>query len=195
MGYIPPCVAEKKPFLNRKFKNLQSAFEFYREYGRVCGFDIRKAQEKSDCLGITTLKYFVCSRSGSSDTRTTKSKDGFESYKHGKQSLKMWIGSLLYSYQEIQRTIVVKLVELNSLPGCRESLQEHQQNSCKHQQNCHLRYILHWLWAFQLDLFIFYSSFKYMSLEGYKARNMRNSFGPPITQTLDISESPFLRTI
>ena len=25
MGYIPPCVAEKKPFLNQKFKNLQSA--------------------------------------------------------------------------------------------------------------------------------------------------------------------------
>ena len=101
MGYIPPCVAEKKPFLNQKFKNLQSAFEFYREYGRVCGFDIRKAQEKSDCLGITTLKYFVCSRSGSSDTRTTKSKDDFESYKHRKQSLKMvFMFSILKIFME-----------------------------------------------------------------------------------------------
>ena len=81
MGYIPPCVAEKKSFLNQYFKNLQSAFEFYREYGRVCSFDIRKAQEKSDCLGIKTLKYFICSRSGSSDIRTTMSEDGFESYK------------------------------------------------------------------------------------------------------------------
>ena len=45
---IPTCVVEKKPVLNQKLKDLQAAYDFYKEYGRVCGFDIRKAQEKSD---------------------------------------------------------------------------------------------------------------------------------------------------
>ena len=36
---IPTYVAEKKPCLNQKLKDLQAAFEFYKEYGRVCGFD------------------------------------------------------------------------------------------------------------------------------------------------------------
>ncbi|XP_063941213.1 protein FAR1-RELATED SEQUENCE 2-like [Daucus carota subsp. sativus] len=44
--FIPRCDPSKKPFLNQTFNDLDSVYEFYKEYGRVCGFDIKKSAGK-----------------------------------------------------------------------------------------------------------------------------------------------------
>lgn len=68
--WIPDCVSEKKPFLNQTFSDKDSAFKFYQDYGKMCGFDVRKSSEKKK-LGKTTRKYFLCSRAGTNDYEKT----------------------------------------------------------------------------------------------------------------------------
>nr|XP_017250802.1 PREDICTED: protein FAR1-RELATED SEQUENCE 5-like [Daucus carota subsp. sativus] len=80
--FIPRCDPSKRPFLNQTFDDLDSVYEFYKEYGRVCGFDIRKSAEKNDRAGNTISKYYVCSRSGSSEKDSRKSEDGVVTHKH-----------------------------------------------------------------------------------------------------------------
>ena len=44
--FISRCDPSKKPFLNQSFNDLDSVYDFYKEYGRVCGFVIRKSDGK-----------------------------------------------------------------------------------------------------------------------------------------------------
>lgn len=64
--YTPKCEVDKIPYLNQHFDSLDSAFDFYENYGRLCGLDVRRHPKKNK-HGIVTSKYFVCSRDGSSD--------------------------------------------------------------------------------------------------------------------------------
>lgn len=47
---------------NMHFPTLQDAYLFYREYGRIRGFNVRKSIEKSDWRGNLLAKYIQCSQ-------------------------------------------------------------------------------------------------------------------------------------
>ncbi|KAK1359550.1 hypothetical protein POM88_044024 [Heracleum sosnowskyi] len=53
--------------------------EIQQEYGRECGFTVRRSTEKTNNDGKTILKYFVCSRAGPNDY--SESSRGNSSYK------------------------------------------------------------------------------------------------------------------
>lgn len=52
------------PYVNQCFDNLDKAVNFYKDYGRFAGFDIRRASEKKSDDGTVVLKHLVCSREG-----------------------------------------------------------------------------------------------------------------------------------
>ncbi|KAK1351608.1 hypothetical protein POM88_054180 [Heracleum sosnowskyi] len=62
--WTPNCDVTEKPFLNQHFPTLEDAFIFYREYGRICGFDVRKSTQKSDGHGNVKAKHIQCNRAG-----------------------------------------------------------------------------------------------------------------------------------
>ena len=63
--YLPSSVdLVEMPFANQVFDSLDKAFKFYKEYGRLGGFDVRKGTEKKDADGTIILKHFVCSKEG-----------------------------------------------------------------------------------------------------------------------------------
>ncbi|XP_017228981.2 protein FAR1-RELATED SEQUENCE 5 [Daucus carota subsp. sativus] len=47
-------------------ESLEDAFIFYKEYGRICGFDVRKYTKRTDRFGNLYAKYLICNRGGSS---------------------------------------------------------------------------------------------------------------------------------
>ncbi|KAK1356703.1 hypothetical protein POM88_049959 [Heracleum sosnowskyi] len=65
--WIPHCNEEIKPYKKQVFPDLDTAFEYYKDYGRECGFTVRRSTEKTNNAGKTILKYFVCSRAGPND--------------------------------------------------------------------------------------------------------------------------------
>ena len=48
---IPECPLASKPYVDQRFTDFEQGFKFYKEYGRLCGFDVRRSTEKSDRLG------------------------------------------------------------------------------------------------------------------------------------------------
>ena len=66
MKYFMPTSVDgsQVPFQNQSFDSLDKAYNFYREYGRLGGFDVRKTTEKRDADGTIILKHFVCSKEG-----------------------------------------------------------------------------------------------------------------------------------
>ena len=63
--YLPKCPDNScKPFVDQLFDSLVAGLSFYKEYGRVCGFDTRKSAEKKHDDGTTISKYVVCSKAG-----------------------------------------------------------------------------------------------------------------------------------
>ncbi|XP_063948184.1 protein FAR1-RELATED SEQUENCE 5-like [Daucus carota subsp. sativus] len=66
MKYFMPSSVDgsQVPFQNQSFDSLDKAYNFYREYGRLGGFDVRKTTEKRDADGTIILKHFVCSKEG-----------------------------------------------------------------------------------------------------------------------------------
>ena len=62
--YIPCCVEDTiKPFVNKSFESLENGIAFYKEYGRLCGFGVRRSAKKTHSDGTIVNKYLVCSRS------------------------------------------------------------------------------------------------------------------------------------
>ncbi|WOH08980.1 hypothetical protein DCAR_0728431 [Daucus carota subsp. sativus] len=57
-------ISDEVPFANQIFDSLEKAFKFYKEYGRLGGFDVRKGTGKKDSEGTIILKHFVCSNEG-----------------------------------------------------------------------------------------------------------------------------------
>ena len=69
--YAPFDVPDvSKPVINQLFQNLEQGFIFYKEYGRLAGFDVRKGTEKKDDFGTIIIKYYTCGREGSNDFRS-----------------------------------------------------------------------------------------------------------------------------
>ena len=73
--WTPNCDKAFGPHTNQHFQTLDDAFIFYREYGRQCGFDVRKSTERSDGRGNLLAKYFQCSRGGNPDVNKGKNVD------------------------------------------------------------------------------------------------------------------------
>lgn len=70
--WIPECEYYKKPFVGQVFQSIDSAFNFYVDYGRISGFDCRRSTERKDKNKITVGKYFVCSRAGTADNLSSE---------------------------------------------------------------------------------------------------------------------------
>lgn len=63
--FIPNGVDSNQiPYMDKVFDSLDKGFKFYKEYGRLRGFDIRKGTEKRDVDGTIVLKHFICSCEG-----------------------------------------------------------------------------------------------------------------------------------
>lgn len=68
--YIPSCVGDIGiPFVNQIFESLDKGYKFYKEYGRLGGFSVRKTTEKTDDNGTILLKHYVCSCEGFNDPK------------------------------------------------------------------------------------------------------------------------------
>ncbi|KAK1386236.1 hypothetical protein POM88_023971 [Heracleum sosnowskyi] len=69
--YIPSSVGEIAiPFTHQVFESLAKGYKFYKDYGRLGGFSVRKTTEKRDDDGKTILlKHYVCSREGFNDPK------------------------------------------------------------------------------------------------------------------------------
>ncbi|KAK1363406.1 hypothetical protein POM88_038967 [Heracleum sosnowskyi] len=62
--WTPNCDDKYKPQTNTYIPTLEEAFTFYVDYGRICGFDVRKSTKKSDARGNLLAKYMLCNRGG-----------------------------------------------------------------------------------------------------------------------------------
>ncbi|KAK1358881.1 hypothetical protein POM88_043355 [Heracleum sosnowskyi] len=71
--WTPNCDDKHKPHTNTYFLTLKEAFTFYVDYGRICGFDVRKSTKKSDARGNRLAKYMLCNRGG--NPKKNKSKE------------------------------------------------------------------------------------------------------------------------
>lgn len=58
------------------FPTLEDAYLYYKEYGRQCGFDVRKSSKKSDRRGNLLAKYMQCSRGGNPYANKLRDRDG-----------------------------------------------------------------------------------------------------------------------
>lgn len=58
--YIPECENDKIPYMNQCIDSLESAYDFYERYGRLCDFDVRQSSQKTNKQGI----FFNYSRAG-----------------------------------------------------------------------------------------------------------------------------------
>ncbi|XP_063941365.1 protein FAR1-RELATED SEQUENCE 5-like [Daucus carota subsp. sativus] len=65
--FTPKCDEKYKPHVDRAFPTVDAAYEFYREYGRLCGFDVRKSSAKHAPDGTLIRKYIECSWAGTYD--------------------------------------------------------------------------------------------------------------------------------
>ena len=79
--WTPKCDDKLKPQLNMHFPTLEDAYLYYKEYGRQCGFDVRKSTKKTDRLGNILAKYMLCSRGG--DPYANKLRDRSGNYIEG----------------------------------------------------------------------------------------------------------------
>ncbi|XP_074352982.1 protein FAR1-RELATED SEQUENCE 5-like [Apium graveolens] len=70
LNYIPCSVGDTSiPFTNQIFDSLDKGYKFYKNYGRLGGFTVRKTTEKTDDDGRVLLKHFVCSCEGFNDLK------------------------------------------------------------------------------------------------------------------------------
>ncbi|XP_020262617.1 protein FAR1-RELATED SEQUENCE 5-like [Asparagus officinalis] len=79
MYWKPRVEAEFKPYINQSFRSLEDGIEFYREYGRKSGFEIRRHTEKKHEDDTVLLKHIVCSRAGSNELKMDVDFEDFSS--------------------------------------------------------------------------------------------------------------------
>ncbi|KAL8147546.1 hypothetical protein AgCh_005031 [Apium graveolens] len=79
-----------KPYAGQRFKNIDSCFDFYTEYGREDGFNVRKSSHKVR-NGIIMTKYLVCQKEGTHETVMSKHSDSKIETSHSSSSVGMEI--------------------------------------------------------------------------------------------------------
>ncbi|XP_074376755.1 protein FAR1-RELATED SEQUENCE 1-like [Apium graveolens] len=70
-----------KPYVGQRFKDIESCFSFYTEYGVQGGFNIRKSTQKVKNKIVVT-KYLVCQKAGHYDTSGPKDSGGTSESSH-----------------------------------------------------------------------------------------------------------------
>lgn len=63
-NWIPSCDLKFVPNVGQIFNSLEEAYNFYFEYGKHSGFDIRRSVQKTHKDGTILRKHFCCSRAG-----------------------------------------------------------------------------------------------------------------------------------
>nr|XP_017239718.1 PREDICTED: protein FAR1-RELATED SEQUENCE 5-like [Daucus carota subsp. sativus] len=79
-----------KPYPGQLFKDIESAFKFYTDYGRDGGFEVRKSTQKVR-NGIIVTKYIICSKGGHHDTSMTKDVDVNSESSHASTSVQLQV--------------------------------------------------------------------------------------------------------
>ncbi|KAK1396110.1 hypothetical protein POM88_005973 [Heracleum sosnowskyi] len=68
--WTPNCDQEIKPRVNQLFETINQAYTFYRDYGRKCGFDVRRNKGKKDTTsGKIKYKYIRCNHAGGNNNK------------------------------------------------------------------------------------------------------------------------------
>ncbi|XP_019186463.1 PREDICTED: protein FAR1-RELATED SEQUENCE 5-like [Ipomoea nil] len=62
--WIPPTTKEKTPFEGQRFETVENGIEFYEEYAKEAGFDVRHGTKRRNRFGQVSIKYMLCSREG-----------------------------------------------------------------------------------------------------------------------------------
>ncbi|XP_035836024.1 protein FAR1-RELATED SEQUENCE 5-like [Helianthus annuus] len=62
--YTPIVPDSSKPVVGMHFQSIDSAFNFYKKYAKLSGFEGRKHTQSSK-NGVVVRKYFVCAKEGS----------------------------------------------------------------------------------------------------------------------------------
>ncbi|XP_074351998.1 protein FAR1-RELATED SEQUENCE 5-like [Apium graveolens] len=70
-----------KPYAGQRFKDIESCFSFYTEYGVQGGFNVRKSTQKVKNKIVVT-KYLVCQKAGHYDTSGPKDSRGTSESSH-----------------------------------------------------------------------------------------------------------------
>ncbi|XP_074335536.1 protein FAR1-RELATED SEQUENCE 5-like [Apium graveolens] len=70
--WTPKCDNRHKPQTNQYFPTLEDAFKFYKEYGRVCGFCVRKSIKRTSGRGTLLSRYVICNRGGKPNRSNSK---------------------------------------------------------------------------------------------------------------------------
>ncbi|KAK1353753.1 hypothetical protein POM88_052118 [Heracleum sosnowskyi] len=72
--YVPISVEyDLKPFISKSLQSLESGIAFYREYGVLSGFSVRRSAEKTHSDGTIISKYLLCNRAGFTDVKMSYS--------------------------------------------------------------------------------------------------------------------------
>lgn len=75
-----------KPYSGQRFLDLEAACNFYAEYGRLAGFDVRRETQRVR-NGIVVHKYVVCSKSGSHESSISANSDNNSESSHVSSSV------------------------------------------------------------------------------------------------------------
>ncbi|XP_017233112.2 protein FAR1-RELATED SEQUENCE 5-like [Daucus carota subsp. sativus] len=85
--YWLPCMIDSIPNVGKSFRSIDEAAHFYVDYGRSCGFDIKRGSEKRYRDGRIQSKRFHCSREGFYSKNGEKNDDGSFCSKHKRKSM------------------------------------------------------------------------------------------------------------
>ncbi|KAL8100202.1 hypothetical protein AgCh_032448 [Apium graveolens] len=66
------CDNKHKPQTNQYFSTFEEAVKFYKEYGRACGFAVRKSTKRTNGRGTLLARHVICNRGGNPDRNTCK---------------------------------------------------------------------------------------------------------------------------
>ncbi|KAK1369541.1 hypothetical protein POM88_035633 [Heracleum sosnowskyi] len=69
--WTPKCEQPFTPYVNQFFTTIEQAYNFYLEYGRKSGFEVRKNEQKKDKFRNISHKYIRCSHTGTSDSKSS----------------------------------------------------------------------------------------------------------------------------
>lgn len=86
--WVPNCDDSYKPHVGQCFSSFETAFHFYEEYGRRCGFDVRRSTRKKSNKGDVLLRYYICHREGFGDVKS-KISDDIDDDENSKKGRKM----------------------------------------------------------------------------------------------------------
>lgn len=119
--FKPNCVdLSCIPVKDMVFESLHKAYKFYKQYGQVSGFTVRKSTEKKDGEGTIVLKHFVCSHEGFNDVTDVSCSKVVKRRRTVSQRCGCR-AKMVVKYTSMSRYFVLSFVELHNHPLATES--------------------------------------------------------------------------